>query len=167
MTMGEQSDGRRRAAILALAWKDVDLAGRTIRWPAAHDKTGTEWCVPLSDELAAALKAYRQRMGAVGGWLFPAWKDPSRPVTCWPFDHLLAEAKREAKLPKLEGGLWHPYRRKWATERKGHGLKDVMAAGGWLDTSCLLACYQQADDESVRAVVNEPRKLRDRAAASG
>ena len=32
-------------------------------------------------------------------------------------------AKEKAGLPKLEGGLWHPYRRKWATERKYLPLK--------------------------------------------
>jgi hypothetical protein len=29
------------------------------------------------------------------------------------FDKWLTVAEREAGLPKLDGGLWHPYRRKW------------------------------------------------------
>jgi len=68
---------------------------------------------------------------------------------------------RAADLPKLDGGLWHPYRRKWATERKHLSLKDVAAAGGWKDVETLLTCYQQPDDETMLAVVSEPRKLRE------
>ncbi len=49
---------------------------------------------------------------------------------------------------QLAGGLWHPYRRKWATERKHLSLKDVAAAGGWRDVETLLTCYQQPDQDS-------------------
>ena len=69
-------------------------------------------------------------------------------------------------MPKLEGGLWHPYRRKWATERKHLSLKDVAAAGGWKDHDTLLTCYQQPDQESLLAVMSEPRKLSERAAGA-
>jgi AraC-like DNA-binding protein len=72
-------------------------------------------------------------------------------------------AERKAKLPNLEGGLWHPYRRKWATERKHHSLKDVAAAGGWKDTETLLTCYQQPDADTLLAVMSEPKKMRDAA----
>ncbi|HWP36338.1 MAG TPA: hypothetical protein VNL18_02175 [Gemmatimonadales bacterium] len=56
-------------------------------------------------------------------------------------DGVVVEAR--AALPKLAGGLWHPYRRKWATERKHFPLKDVAAAGGWRDVETLLECYQE------------------------
>ena len=42
----------------------------------------------------------------------------------------------------LNGGLWHPDRQKWATERKRLSLKDAKA-GGLKDTETLLTCYQQ------------------------
>ena len=77
------------------------------------------------------------------------------------FDKWLTVAERKAKLPKLNGGLWHPYRRKWATERKHLSLTDVAEAGGWKDTATLLTCYQQPDRESLLAVMSEPRKVRD------
>jgi hypothetical protein len=64
-------------------------------------------------------------------------------------DRWLEAAERKAGVEKLEGGLWHPYRRKWATERKHHLLKDVAAAGGWKDVGTLLTCYTAADDETV------------------
>jgi hypothetical protein len=79
------------------------------------------------------------------------------------FDKWLRIAERRAGLPKLVGGLWHPYRRKWATERKHHSVVDVAAAGGWKDTQTLLTCYQQPDAEAMLAVMSEPRKVRDAA----
>jgi hypothetical protein len=77
------------------------------------------------------------------------------------FDKWLRVAEETAKLPKLSSGMWHPYRRMWATERKHHSLKDVAAAGGWKDTETLLTCYQQADTETLLEVMSEERKVRD------
>ena len=70
---------------------------------------------------------------------------------------LVAEA--DAGLPKLIGGVWHPYRRKWAIERKHWPIRDVAAVGGWKSIRSLVECYAQSDRETMRAVVNEPRKL--------
>lgn len=53
--------------------------------------------------------------------------------------------------PKLNGGLWHPNRRKWETKRKHLPVTDVAAAGGWKDVNTLLSCYQQPDTENGRA----------------
>ncbi len=61
----------------------------------------------------------------------------------------------------MEGGLWHPWRRKWATERKDMPLKDVAEAGGWRDPNTLLKCYQQPDEATMTRVVLEPGKLRE------
>lgn len=58
------------------------------------------------------------------------------------------------------------HRRKWATERKHHSLKDVAVAGGWKDTETLLTCYQQPDIETLMAVMCEERKVRDAALTS-
>jgi hypothetical protein len=77
----------------------------------------------------------------------------------------LRVAEKKAKMPKLDGGLWHAYRRKRAIERKYLPLKDVAAAGGWKDVSTLLEVYQQADEESVLAVTSVTLKLRDRGVA--
>jgi hypothetical protein len=107
------------------------------------------------------LKQFRRKLGAVAGWLFAAERNPDQPMDRHLFDKWLSVVESAAKLPKLEGGLWHPYRRKWATERKGHSLKDVAAAGGWHDTETLLKCYQQPDNETLLAVMSEERKLRE------
>ena len=71
----------------------------------------------------------------------------------------LREAYNRAGLQPLKGGLWHPFRRKWVTERKGMPLKDVAAAGGWKETRTLLASYQQPDDRTLEQVVLEAPKL--------
>lgn len=34
------------------------------------------------------------------------------------FDKWLTMAEQRAGLEKLHGGLWHTYRRKWATEQR-------------------------------------------------
>ncbi len=68
------------------------------------------------------------------------------------------EAFRRGKLEKPSGSLWHMFRRVWATERKDLPLKDVLAVGGWRDTSTLLR-YQQPDARTMRAVVDFERPL--------
>jgi hypothetical protein len=61
-------------------------------------------------------------------------------------------------------GVWHPYRRKWATARKHHPLKDVAAAGGWKSEETLLRCYQQPDEATMLNVVMDGAELRRRKA---
>ena len=42
-----------------------------------------------------------------------------------------SQSGAEFAKPKLDGGLWHPYRRAWAISRKHLPTVDVAAAGGW------------------------------------
>jgi len=63
---------------------------------------------------------------------------------------------KAAGIEKLEGGLWHTYRRKWATERKDLPLKDVATAGGWKDVTTLLTCNQHADEATMLKVMESP-----------
>ena len=71
-------------------------------------------------------------------------------------------AEKKAKVPKLDGGLSHCYRRKWATERRHLPAVDVMKAGGWTDRKTMEMCYQHADDAGVLAVMSSPAKLHER-----
>ena len=162
-----EATGRRLGSIRQLRWEDIDFSRRTIRWRAEFDKKGKEWVIPMPDSLAEELKQFRMRFGAITGWIFAGERKFDQPMDRHLFDKWLHVAERKAKLPKLEGGLWHPYRRKWATERKHHSLKDVAAAGGWKDTETLLTCYQQPDADTLLAVMSEPKKMRDAALASG
>ena len=72
---------------------------------------------------------------------------------------LRSVAERRAGLPKLKGGLWHPYRRMWATARGHLPLKDVAVAGGWTDTETLLTCYQHPDRAALLAVMEDERTV--------
>jgi hypothetical protein len=75
----------------------------------------------------------------------------------------LREAERRAKLPKLAGGLWHPYRRGWTSERMRFPLKAVVDAGGWKDVTTLVRCYQQTDERTLLAVMANDSSETDRA----
>ncbi len=97
-------------------------------------------------------------------WCFPAKQDISRPVDVWVMSSVLRRAYVRAGLEPLKGGLWHPWRRKWATERKHLPLRDVAAAGGWRDPTTLLTCYQQPDEETIERVVLGAPKLMSRPA---
>lgn len=156
-----EATGRRLGSIRQLRWDDVDFERGTIRWRAEADKKRKEWVVPIPGPLLEELRQARRKLGAVGGWLFAAEKNPEVPMDRHLFDKWLTVAEQRAGLEKLVGGLWHPYRRKWATERKHLPLKDVAAVGGWTDTETLLNCYQQADPTTMLAVMSETRKVRD------
>ena len=85
--------------------------------------------------------------------LFPSDEDPALPVRPDVVSRWLLRAEAEAGLPKIRGGIFHPYRRLWATERKHLPDVDVAAAGGWRDTRAMKLSYQQADPASVLRVV--------------
>lgn len=152
--------GRRLSAILALRWDDVDFRHGTIRWRAEYDKIRQTWVVPARRDLLKELRRFRTERPGIGSvLLFP---HPQRrrhgggPVTRHLAAYWLKEAFQRGKVTKPEGGLWHMFRRAWATERKDLPLKDVAAAGGWRDTSTLLR-YMQPDEETLRAVVEFDR----------
>jgi hypothetical protein len=75
-------------------------------------------------------------------------------------------AEEKARLPKLDGSLWHAYRRAWATSRKDLPVVDVAAAGGWNDIGTLMKCYQQADQHTLLEVMSHSKKVSGEARAS-
>ncbi|MGH7605672.1 MAG: tyrosine-type recombinase/integrase [Gemmatimonadaceae bacterium] len=158
-----EATGRRLGSIRQLWWEDVDLAASTIRWRADTDKKGLASLVPIPAALRDEIKSFRVKLGGgFGGLMFPSHSDPSKPLTRDAFGHWLRDAEELAKLPKLDGSLWHAYRRGWATSRKDLSVKDVAAAGGWKDYGTLLTCYQQADDETLLQVMSHPKKITER-----
>ena len=69
------------------------------------------------------------------------------------YDHARARAEKKAELPKLQRGVYHPYRRLWASERKALPAKGVAHAGGWKDIDTMLGSYVQSDAATVFRVV--------------
>lgn len=159
-----EGTGWRVSAICQLRADDIDRAARPdtphgrIRKRRQTDKQKVDQWVPLT----ASLRASLDTAPVVGtGFLFPAPSEPTQPWTRHYAKQRLRRAEDLAKLEKIDGGDFHPYRRKWATERKHLPDADVAAAGGWMDTRSLKTAYQQVDAETLLAVVSEPRKLRE------
>ena len=127
--------GRRLSAVLQLQYEDVQLSEGphgAIRWPADTDKTGKETVVPIGPDVRTAIdRVLRESPGIGKAYLFPAPGDLTKPVSRHLAAKWLQGAEKLAGLEKLDGSLWHAYRRKWATERKHLPDADVAAAGGW------------------------------------
>ncbi len=161
-----EATGRRIGSIRQLRWDDFDFSAGTIHWRADADKKRVDWTVPVPSTLLDEIKRFRVKLGgAFGGLVFPSKADASFPMAREVFQKALQQAEEHAALAKLDGSLWHAYRRKWASERKHLSVTDVAAAGGWKGTDTLLSCYQQADRDTMLAVMSEPRKVTDRAAS--
>ncbi len=161
-----EATGARIGAISGLRWSDISFDPPEIKFRAEFDKRGRDRVVPIPDALAEELRDFKVKLAAVGdGWLFPcAEKDDH-----WPrevFGELFSRVERHAGLPHLKGGQFHPFRRKWATERKNMSLVDVMAAGGWRDAQTLHSCYQLATTDGMLEVMSTRVKLRDRKVSS-
>jgi integrase len=157
-----ESYGRRIGATLRTGRDDLDLARAPygwIRFRAEHDKTGHEQWVPLTEQGRQILSVHLASLPDGTPWLFPAERDPSKPVDVSVMSRLLRKAYAHAGLQPLTGGLWHPWRRKWATERKNMPISDVARAGGWRDVTTVLKSYQQADEATVTRVVLDAPKL--------
>jgi integrase len=160
--------GRRIRAVLALRYQDLELGATkaapqgAISWPGDTDKMGKSWSAPISKAVRAALDAtLAERPGIGGAYLFPRPTDATKPVSYEDASKWLRAAEKKAKLAKLKGSLWHAYRRKWGTERKGLPVQDVAAAGGWKDIQTLQRIYQQPDPATLYRVVTEATELRE------
>jgi integrase len=152
--------GRRLGAIRQLQWTDIGFDAGTIRWRAQTDKKGVEWVIPVPAAVLDALRQFRHRLGVISEWVFPAEKDAKQAMGRDQFDAFLRIAESKAELPKLDGGLWHPYRRGWATAKKHLPVVDVANAGGWSSPHTLLRCYQQPDNETLLAVMSDPTEVK-------
>jgi integrase len=155
-----EATGRRLGSIRQLAWPDVDTMRNMIRWAAESDKKGKEWLVPVPRSLIEEMQGLRVKLGgAFGGLMFPSETDPWVAIRADVLSKWLLAAEKKAKLPKLNGSLWHAYRRGWATARKDLPISDVAFAGGWSDATTLVRCYQQPDEATLLRVMSEPRKV--------
>jgi hypothetical protein len=157
--------GHRRGAILDLRYNDIVWQGGkivAIRWrPVKHDQQAEE--VTVSSRARAALeRVLAQRPGVGSVPLFPAFRDPMKPLPEKTADEWLLEAEAIAQLEKQEQGLWHPYRRAWATKRKHNPDVDVARAGGWKDLATMKKSYQQSDDLTIQNVVENPMRLEEK-----
>jgi integrase len=170
--------GHRIGAVLDLRWADVILDPKAaarlayelddeVEWTPAHfprggirwyegrdDNKAHEHVAPMSAPAREALDAARPDICPPDAWILPAPKDATKPVGYHVAKNWMERAQRLAKLPHLKGGLWHPYRRGWATSRKHLPSGDVAKAGGWRDEETMRRCYRREDADTILQAVN-------------
>ena len=147
--------GRRLSAVRHLRWSDINFVSTEITWRARYDKKGREATIPFSESLTGVLRdAYEANNCPEDGWLFAAQKNSEKPVDKRVLTHWMAAAERRAQVPKLKGGVFHPFRRKFASELQNKPIKQVMALGGWADQETMQTCYVQVTNDELRTLVN-------------
>jgi hypothetical protein len=149
---------RQIRAALGEAGHDEGLAETmkhgAIRWRRQYDKQRIERITPIAQMVKDELEGYLERHARIGdAFLLPAADDPELPLPRSTATKWLEQAERVADLPKLRGGLWHSYRRLWATERKHLPDVDVAEAGGWTGTKAMKLAYQGPTASGVLAAV--------------
>ena len=137
---------------------DERIAGHmphsAIRWSDKTDKEGFLFIAPLSEQAREEVDRYLRKNPRVGDVpLFPAAQNALKPIRRDIAARLLLKAEMKAELPKLQRGMYHPYRRLWASETKALPSKDVAHAGGWKDIETMLGSYIQSDAATVLRVV--------------
>lgn len=139
-----------------MLWSHIDLSAATIFWPADTDKKRYEQVMPHGAPPeggtvrgAEEIAIHRNGMGVSSA-------EGSKACDTHLLDRWLHRMYKLAGVEPRSGGLWNPFRRKWATERKQYSVVDVAAAGGWRDVSTVQGVYQQTDSKTIRRVVLEP-----------
>jgi integrase len=159
--------GRRISAICALTHGDLRLdvgPYGAIRWPADSDKMDREWeNIPMEPGARQAIDRILEVRTVVTDDtpLFPSPKDRTKSIRYELAGDWLKRAEKLAGVPKQPKGLWHCYRRGWATARKTMSTADVAALGGWGCEAVLRDIYQQADMTGMIEVIEAQAKLRD------
>lgn len=93
---------------------------------------GKRWRCPINERVREALEDALRKSRAVGpGPLFPSPGNTEELVRYGEASEWLRDAEKLAELEPREGGLWHPFRRLWASSRKDLPDVDVARAGGW------------------------------------
>jgi integrase len=150
--------GHRSSSIRNLRFSDVDLEGKRIHWRGENDKIGLDHWNPLHSEVVEALKAHKavlelvQNCPLTGEWIFPALKDPSKPMPRETAHKMWKRLASAAKLPVGERYGWHSFRRAFSNRlhRSGAPFRDLQDLGGWKSPKTLTEVYLLPDEEAQR-----------------
>ena len=151
--------GHRIGAIRQLLWSDIDLDARTIRWRAETEKTGYQHVTPITEPAAVALRSVQATRPGIGDApIFPADKNPGQSVDRFRPTKWWSKAEVAAELEPKRGRGWHSLRRKFASDLMHQPLKVLCQLGGWKSPQTILMCYQQPDEEQLRAALTDRRR---------
>jgi integrase len=116
--------GLRQGEVAGLQWPALDLAGcllhvrrQVVDGEVLPPKGNSARTVPLSPEAALVLRAYRARARSTL-WVWPAGRDPERPISDGTMHSRISAAAARAGLPGL---TWHDLR---------HGFASALVARG-------------------------------------
>ncbi len=152
--------GHRIEAVRQLQWSDIDLDRGLVTWRAEHDKMRQAHMTPLSAAANAGLTGERLRQPAIGdSWIFPAPENAAEPISRYLPKLWWKRAAPKAGLPKIKGLGWHSLRRKFATELKDAPIKDLAHLGGWKNPQTILICYEQPEEDRMRAALEKRRPV--------
>ncbi len=150
--------GHRIGAIRQLRWSDIETEAKTIRWRGEHDKSGYEHRTPLTVEALGVLEEARQgNSGPEDPPVLPTSRDPSTCISRWLVRDWWQKAETRAGLEPKRGRGWHSLRRKFASDLMSQPLKVLCELGGWKTARTVLQCYQRADEEQLRRVLEDRR----------
>lgn len=149
-----EGTGRRARAIRELRWEHVDLKAGRIHWVADSDKMDLQMHRPTTRRVARYLRVWRKHCPS-SEWVFPAPENateavPRETVNKWP-----SQLFRAAGLTRPKRLGWHGLRRKWASERRGYSIPDLMAAGGWSSAEAMMR-YLKVDEATIATVIHNP-----------
>ncbi|MFL5612397.1 MAG: tyrosine-type recombinase/integrase [Gemmatimonadaceae bacterium] len=150
--------GHRSSSIRNLRWSDVDLEGRRIHWRGENDKIGLDHWNPLHSEVVEALTAHKtvvelvQNCPSSDEWVFPAPRDPSKPMPRETVHKMWIRLATAAKLPVGQRLGWHSFRRAFSNRlhRSGAPFRDLQDLGGWKSPKTLTEVYLLPDEEAQR-----------------
>lgn len=161
--IGEEVDWR-VSAMCRLMISDIDLRARRkapygrVRHPG--DKGADARWIALSPRgRRLLLRAMRIRNAIGDVYVFEAPKRPGQPWRRQYATSLLERAEVLADVEPMEGGDFHPYRRKWSTAHKNDPWADVAEVTGRKDRKTFDQSYAKADeDTTMRIALGKPHE---------
>lgn len=140
--------------------QDVRLAEHyphgAIRWRAEADKINKNWITPITPDLLGELQRFQATSPSIGDApLFPAPRKPTAHFDSDLAGKWLVRVEEKAKLPKLAGGRWHPYRRLFATELVHVPAKVAAMLGGWKNPATMQRLYQHPEGADIYAAAQQ------------
>lgn len=151
--------GHRIGAIRHLRWSDVNLANRTVRWRAEHDKRRRAHVTPLSGAAVKALRKAQRHSSAIGEAAVLPKKsdDSSRPCTRDMMRRWWNRCETLAGLDHVPNLGWHGLRRTFADEVRGAPRTVAAKLGGWAGPEVMESVYQDASLDAMREVQRKRR----------